>query len=279
MARCQTNTMDVGEIFGEIAALGRTQRLVTVLADGAAELLEIRWQGLRDIRLRDDAFRHHVDELYRERSLQGHLRETALFRRLPGDVLAAIAAETLFETYGNFDWHTSYKRFAADPPEVRLTREPVVVAEGDYPDGLLLIRSGFGRVTQRFNHGERTLRYLGRGGVFGLDEILRNWETGGSAPLGSTLRAVGYTDVLRVPTATVERRRCCARSRPRRCATCAMRCRGECRRDAARSPRRRRPSLPPRRNRHRAARIPGGKPFHQRHRDDGDRPGSLHALR
>ena len=205
MDRYQTTTMGVGEIFGEIAALGRSQRLVTVLADGEVELLEIRWQGLRDIRLRDDAFRRHVDNLYRERSLQGHLQATALFRHLPPDVLAAIASETLFETYGNFDWHASYKRFAAEPPEVRLAREPVVVSEGDYPDGLLLIRSGFGRVTQRFNHGERTLRYLGRGSVFGLDEILHNWETGKSTPLWSTLRAVGYTDVLRVPTATVER--------------------------------------------------------------------------
>ncbi|MEO6624032.1 MAG: cyclic nucleotide-binding domain-containing protein [Burkholderiaceae bacterium] len=203
--RYQMGAMDAGEIFGEIAALGRTQRVVTVLAQGDVELLEIRWQGLRDIRIRDDAFRKHVDNLYRERSLQGHLRETALFRHLPEGVLAAIARETLFETYGNFDWHASYKRFAADPPEVRLGREPVVVAEGDYPDGLLLIRAGFGRVTQRFNHGERTLRYLGRGGVFGLDEILHNWDTGESQALRCTLRAVGYTDVLRVPTATVER--------------------------------------------------------------------------
>ena len=112
--RYQTSTMDAGEIFGEIAALGRTQRVVTVLADGEVELLEIRWQGLRDIRLRDDAFRRHVDNLYRERSLQGHLRETELFRHLPADVLATIANETLFETYGNFDWHASYKRFAAE---------------------------------------------------------------------------------------------------------------------------------------------------------------------
>jgi Fe-S-cluster-containing dehydrogenase component/CRP-like cAMP-binding protein len=203
--RCETNTMEAGELFGEIAALGRTQRLVTVLADGPAEVLEMRWQGLRDIRMRDEAFRRHVESLYRRHSLQAHLRETDLFRHLPAEVLDAIAEETLFETYGHFDWHASYKRSASDPPEVRLEREPVVVAEGDYPDGLLLIRSGFGRVTKRFNHGERTLRYLGRGGIFGLTEILDNWERGGSAPHDKTLRAVGYTDVLRVPTAVVER--------------------------------------------------------------------------
>ncbi|MEO7743170.1 MAG: cyclic nucleotide-binding domain-containing protein [Usitatibacter sp.] len=203
--RYETITMQEGELFGEIAALGRTPRLVTVIADGDAELLEMRWQGLREIRLRDEAFRRHVETLYRTRSLHGHLRATELFRHLPAEVLDAIADETLFETYGNFEWHASYKRFAADPPEVRLAREPVIVGEGDYPDGLLLIRSGFGRVTKRFNHGERTLRYLGRGGVFGLAEILDNWQRSASGALDATLRAVGYTDVLRVPTATVER--------------------------------------------------------------------------
>ena len=35
-----------GEMFGELAALSRTPRSATVLADAAAVLLEIRWQGL-----------------------------------------------------------------------------------------------------------------------------------------------------------------------------------------------------------------------------------------
>ncbi len=36
-----------GEMFGELAALSRTPRTATVLADAATILLEIRWQGLR----------------------------------------------------------------------------------------------------------------------------------------------------------------------------------------------------------------------------------------
>lgn len=204
IAQHQTTSIGPGEIVGEIAALGRAQRTATMLADEPTELLEIRWQGLREIRRRDEAFRKHVENLYRERSLIIHLRATPLFKHLSDEVLSKIADQTLFETFGDFDWHTTYKRLAEDPPEVRLQREPIIVDEGDYADGLLLIRSGFGRVSRRMNHGHHTLRYLGRGGVFGLEEILEGWRGGEAVPLRTTLRAVGYTDVLRVPSTIIE---------------------------------------------------------------------------
>jgi hypothetical protein len=38
------------EMFGEIAALGRTPRTATIVADQTTQMLEIRWQGLREIR-------------------------------------------------------------------------------------------------------------------------------------------------------------------------------------------------------------------------------------
>ena len=47
--RYRTVRMEAGEMFGELAALGRTPRMATVFADGEALLLEMRWQGLRDI--------------------------------------------------------------------------------------------------------------------------------------------------------------------------------------------------------------------------------------
>jgi len=49
VSQCRTGRMGSGEIFGELSAIGRVARTATVFADGAADLLEIRWQGLRDI--------------------------------------------------------------------------------------------------------------------------------------------------------------------------------------------------------------------------------------
>ena len=97
-----------GEIFGELAALSRTPRTATVLADGPATLLEIRWQGLRDLMRRTPAIREHVERLYRENSLRVHLRETPLLQGLPAEALERVAAATVFESYGNFDWYTDF---------------------------------------------------------------------------------------------------------------------------------------------------------------------------
>ncbi|MEZ6186086.1 MAG: cyclic nucleotide-binding domain-containing protein [Planctomycetota bacterium] len=77
--------LGVGELFGEVSALGRMPRSATVLALGAeegqpTELLEIRWQGLRDLRAREPFFRRWVDRVYRRNSLQQHLLATPFLR-------------------------------------------------------------------------------------------------------------------------------------------------------------------------------------------------------
>lgn len=199
-----TAVLREGQIFGEIAALGRTPRTATVVAAGSALLLEMRWQGLRDIRRRDEAFRRHVEEVYRQRSLATHLRSTPLFAHLDAHTLQLLVEQTVFETYGEFDWHASYKRFADVPEAERLESEPLIVEQGGYPDGLLLVRSGFARVAQRYHNGLRTLRYIGQGAMFGVEEVLAGWQQNKSVAYTHSLRAVGYADVLRVPTRLVE---------------------------------------------------------------------------
>src|SRR4029077_12657354 len=102
--RTGTARIGPGEIFGELAALTRTPRSATVLADSRTTLLEIRWQGLRDLMRRTPAIRQHIEAAYRENSLRVHLRETPLLKDLPSTALEQVAAATLFESYGNFDW-------------------------------------------------------------------------------------------------------------------------------------------------------------------------------
>ena len=199
-----TIRLESGEIFGEIAALGRTPRTATVFAEGPATLLEIRWQGLRELRKYAPGLKDVIDEHYRQSSLEIHLRDTEIFKHLDQAQLDAVKAATRFETYGDFDWYGSYKQLVEKDPAERLSSEPIIAQEGHYPNGIRLIRSGFVRVSKRFGDGHLTQRYLGRGQIHGFEEIAHNWRNDEGSPLQTTLRAVGYADALFVPTAIME---------------------------------------------------------------------------
>jgi len=201
----RTEQMTAGEFFGEIAALSRMARTSTIFADSDdAELLEIRWQGLRDLMKYDDALRTHINKIYRERALASYLRATPLFKNLSKEQLDRLAESVEFATFGDYDWSGEYKRLAQSG-SVRPEKEPVIVGEGDYPNGIVLLRAGFARISQKFGGGERTLNYIGAGQIFGLNEIAHNWHKKDAAVnMQFSLRAIGYTHLLIVPTRVME---------------------------------------------------------------------------
>jgi Fe-S-cluster-containing dehydrogenase component/CRP-like cAMP-binding protein len=199
-----TVSLAPGMFFGEIAALGRTPRTATIFADEPSVLLEIRWQGLRELRLRAPEIKQFVDTNYRKYSLENHLRETEYFKDLSPAELKLVADQTRFETYGGFDWHTDYKKHKDTDPVERLRSEPVIAEQGQYANGLILIRAGFARLSQTYNHGQRTISYLARGQMFGFEEIAHNWRSNASVPFRHTLRALGYVDVLVIPSQVIE---------------------------------------------------------------------------
>jgi Fe-S-cluster-containing dehydrogenase component/CRP-like cAMP-binding protein len=201
----KTARLEKGEFFGEIAALSRSARTSTVFSEGRSELLEIRWQGLRDLRRRAPEIKRYIDELYRTRSLVVHLQETPLFRGLSHEDLARVAEQTAFETYGDFDWYDSYKTLAEQGVAASLQHEPLIAEEGHYPNGLILIRAGFARLSEKHHNGHRTVSYLGKGQSYGLEEIVHNWRNDNQVALQRSLRAVGYVDILVVPTAAMEK--------------------------------------------------------------------------
>ncbi len=205
LAEHRTDLMTVGDLFGEIGALSRMPRAATIFADTEdAELLEIRWQGLRDLMKYDDALRTHVNKIYRERALASYLRATPMFQHLTKEQLDRVAEQVEFATYGDYDWSGEYKRLA-QAGSVRPEKEPVIVQEGDYPNGIVLLRAGFARLSRKFGGGERTLNYIGAGHCYGLSEIAHNWRNK-DAPVDFqfSLRAIGYTHLLIVPTRVME---------------------------------------------------------------------------
>jgi CRP-like cAMP-binding protein/ferredoxin len=201
----RTGELSQGDFFGEIAALSRMPRTSTIFADlEGAELLEIRWQGLRDLMKYDDALRQYIDRIYRSRALESFFLGNPLFSRLNKAQLHEVGLQVQFATFGDYDWSGDYKRLAQSGA-VRPEKEPLIVQEGDYPNGVVLVRAGFTRVSQKFGTGERTLNYLGAGASFGLQEIDHNYRNPQrTVSMRYTLRAIGYSHVIIVPTYVME---------------------------------------------------------------------------
>ena len=190
-----------GEMFGEVAAMYRTPHAATVVATEESAVLEITWQGLRELR-RDKQFDASLDEHYRRHWLPMHLRENALMRYLGDDAIARVAAASTLHSHGRLRWYADYRRNAKLPVAEQIKAEPIVASEGSFPHSLLLVRAGFGRVSVDHGASVRTQAYLGAGHTFGLDAVVRNCLSAGTAVLQQSLRAVGMLDVIAVPIET-----------------------------------------------------------------------------
>jgi Fe-S-cluster-containing dehydrogenase component/CRP-like cAMP-binding protein len=201
-----SNTVELGpgELFGEVAAMYRSPRTATVVAETEATLLEIRWQGLRVLR-RDKPFADSLDQHYRTHWLTVHLREVPLLRHLPESSLARVTAATQMRSFGRMEWNADYARSRELPVNEQIETEPLVAREGNTPTDLIIVRSGFGRLSQEYGASHRTTAYLGKGHVYGLEELaynsLRPTESP-LLPLQRSLRAVGFLDVLMIPAET-----------------------------------------------------------------------------
>ena len=201
----KTVSLGKGALFGELAALGRTPRTSTIFAETDAELLEVRWQGLREFRKYDQGWRRTIDQRYRANALNAHLGATTLFSHLNDEDLQEVANDTLFETYGKFDWHLTYNMLQSKDKAQGVKDEPVIANQGDYPDGILLVRAGFARVSIDRGNGQQTLTYLGTGDFYGADELYRAWQGDSDVSMRVTITALGYAEMLRVPSKIVEK--------------------------------------------------------------------------
>jgi Fe-S-cluster-containing dehydrogenase component/CRP-like cAMP-binding protein len=204
MERHKTAQMKEGALFGEIGALSRMPRVASIFADvGGAKVAEIRWQGFRDLIKADNTLRAYIDGRYRANVLRDAIDNIPLFKHLSSEQRQAVTQAVEFATYGEYDWSGKYKDLVK-AGTVLPEKEPVILSQDDYPNGLVIVRAGFARVTRKFGNGERTLKYIGAGQLFGLEEIAHNWRNKDSpVDFQYSLRAIGYTHLLIVPTRTM----------------------------------------------------------------------------
>ena len=198
-------TLSAGSLFGEVAAMTRSASDYTVVARNACTVLEIRWQGLRQLR-RDKAFRQAVDDRYRESSLTTWLSQHPILQYCPQDEIRKIASKASLQSYGEREWFIQYKQDRTARSELQIAAEPLICNEGDHADSLVLVRSGFARKSHHYGHSHRTISYLSQGQLFGLDEICHNAQLSSSEdylPYQYSLRALGYLDVIRIDRETV----------------------------------------------------------------------------
>ena len=101
----KSNELKQGAILGYISAMARSPRSATVVAESRTEILEIKWQALRDLMRYSQPFRQHLESAYRDESLQAHLRNLPIFVGLDDGVIREIAENATFESYGLSNWN------------------------------------------------------------------------------------------------------------------------------------------------------------------------------
>ena len=195
------------EIFGALGAYNRRPRSSTVVSvDDDTILLEIRWPGVRDMLAWSEAFRKQLEDAYTEWGLWSGLQGCSLFENVDDRTLRHIAETSTFERYDGFEWSRQFQKQSKKENGRRMVfhSEPIIAEENHYLDGVLLICTGFVRITEKLGREERTVGYATKNTVFGLSEIAEGGVEDEALLFRNGLRAAGYVDLIRIPTEIVE---------------------------------------------------------------------------
>ncbi len=183
-----------GELFGEMTCRTFQPRSATVIAREPCVMVEMlrvildMLVGTRQISeasksmskalkaptFKGTSFKAQMDEKYRQRSLETHLRSVPLFASVGDEFLKYLKEKVELISYNQND---------------------VICKEGEEADAFYLIRSGMVRVSQAMPGGEMVRTYLSRGEYFGEIGLLR------SIKRIATCTALDAADVVKIPGA------------------------------------------------------------------------------
>jgi CRP-like cAMP-binding protein/Fe-S-cluster-containing dehydrogenase component len=159
-----------GDLFGEMTCMNFYPRSATVRAESDVIAYEML-RNVLDIMLKNKTFRAQVDQNYRRRALENHLRGVPMFADLSRDFI-----EHLKES-------VELLRFAPGQ---------VIAKQGDAADSFYLVRIGFVKISENYPGGELVLAYLSRGDYFGEIGLL------GGGVRTATCTALDHVEVVRI---------------------------------------------------------------------------------
>ena len=159
-----------GDLFGEMTCMSLYPRSATVRAETNCTALEML-RNVLDIMQRNKTFRARLDQSYRQRALDSHLRAVPVFAELTDEFIAGLRERVEL---------------------LRFTPGQVICRQGESADSFYLVRIGFVKVSQTHAGGEMVLAYLSRGEYFGETALLE--DTVRSA----TCTALDHVEVVRI---------------------------------------------------------------------------------
>jgi CRP-like cAMP-binding protein/Fe-S-cluster-containing dehydrogenase component len=159
-----------GDLFGEMTCLSFYPRSATVRAESELVAYEML-RNVLDILMKNKTFRGQIDENYRHRALENHLRGVPMFADFTRDFLEHLKQSVEL---------------------VRYAPGQVICRQGDAADSFYLVRIGFVKISESFPGGEMVLAYLSRGDYFGEIGLLR----GGTRT--ATATALDHVELVRI---------------------------------------------------------------------------------
>jgi CRP-like cAMP-binding protein/Fe-S-cluster-containing hydrogenase component 2 len=162
-----------GDLFGEMTCMNFYPRSATVRAETHVVAYEML-RNVLDIMMKNKSFRSQIDQNYRRRALENHLRGVPMFADLAPDFIDHLKESV------------ELQRFAPGQ---------VICRQGDPADSFYLVRIGFVKVSENYPGGELVLAYLSRGDYFGEIGLL------GGGVRTATCTALDHVELVRISDA------------------------------------------------------------------------------
>jgi CRP-like cAMP-binding protein/Fe-S-cluster-containing dehydrogenase component len=161
-----------GELIGEAACINMQPRSATVRAASEKVVVLEMLRNVLDILRRQKTFKLEMENKYRSRALDNHLRSVPIFRDLPDDFLHFLRDRVQLVSY---------------EPNTTIFRQ------GETADAFYLIRMGHVKVVESYADGQSmVLSYLSRSQFFGEIGLLGHVER------TATCQAIDHVEAVRI---------------------------------------------------------------------------------